>query len=380
MSVYKAKLSPFYSYDFEISGIRFYGSTKCRGEREAKQFEKARRVEAVEELKKSSRTKHAPMDLNTAFARFWIEVGQEYSGSYRATFWKALCWLEDSLGKHMLLRDIRPRTISDAITARKTEGKLKKGVRVGDLKPATINRTVVEPLRRVMNRARKHWEEPVKEIAWDDFLLEEPKERVRELTSEEEERIFKTMREDYEPLLLFALVTGFRLGECVNLTWSDIDFGDLSISVVGKGDKKDVVPITPDVRDFLWDLRGHHPDKVFTYVAQRDLPKRKLVKGKRYPITREGLKTRWRRAKVSAKLVDYRFHDNRHTAATRFLRATGNVKLAQHFLRHEDVATTMKYAHASRDDLRSALKQVAESRNKSRTKRSMGLKAASNKA
>jgi integrase len=335
--------------------------------------------EAREELKQRRHSHNAPMTIDVAFERFWVEKGEEYSGSYRKLFESALFWLGDQLGPNTLLREIGPLKISDAITARKIQGKVKDDTRIGDLKPATINRTVIEPLRRVMNRARKHWEESVQEIAWGDFLLDEPKERIRELTSEEEERIFKSMREDYEPLLLFALVTGFRLGECVNLTWSDIDFGDLSISVVGKGDKKGVVPITPDVRDFLWDLRGHHPDKVFTYVAQRDLPQRKIVKGERYPVTREGLKTRWRRAKVGAKLVDYRFHDNRHTAATRFLRATGNAKLAQHFLRHEDVATTMKYAHASRDDLRSALNQVAESRKKSRTgtqKRKKALKTA----
>src|ERR1035437_522478 len=46
MSVYKPKKSPFYSYDFELYGVRFYGSTKCRSKREAETLEKERRVEA----------------------------------------------------------------------------------------------------------------------------------------------------------------------------------------------------------------------------------------------------------------------------------------------------------------------------------------------
>jgi integrase len=74
----------------------------------------------------------------------------------------------------------------------------------------------------------------------------------------------------------------------------------------------------------------------------------------------------WRRAKPNAELVDYRWHDNRHTTASRFLRATGNLKLCQMLLRHEDIATTMKYAHASTDDLRAALNDVSESRKKPR--------------
>ena len=75
---------------------------------------------------------------------------------------------------------------------------------------------------------------------------------------------------------------------------------------------------------------------------------------------------------------DYRFHDNRHTAATRFLRATGNLKLCQMFLRHENIATTMKYAHATNDDLRKALNLVAESRKKSRNGAAKGKKRRKN--
>jgi integrase len=356
MSIYKPAKSPFYSYDFEIKGFRFYGSTKCRSKSEARIFERQCRKDAADELKKSAYATSAPMTINVAFDRFWVEKGQGYSGNYKKTFFAALAWLANHLGPNTLIRDVGRRKISDAINARKIE----------NVKPATINRTVLEPLRLVINRARKHWEEKVQEIPWGDFFLDEPKERVRELSSDEEGRIFKSMREDYHPILLFALFTGFRLGECVGLKWDDVDFGDLTIKVVGKGDKFNTVPISKDVRDFLWDLRGHHSHSVFTYVALRNLPQRKFVKGQRYPITYSGLSTAWRRAKLSAALIDYRFHDNRHTAATRFLRATGNVKLAQHFLRHEHVATTMKYAHASTEDLRQALQTVSESRNKPR--------------
>ena len=35
MSVYKAKDSQFYQYDFQLRGHRFHGSTKCKSKREA---------------------------------------------------------------------------------------------------------------------------------------------------------------------------------------------------------------------------------------------------------------------------------------------------------------------------------------------------------
>jgi hypothetical protein len=49
------------------------------------------------------------------------------------------------------------------------------------------------------------------------------------------------------------------------------------------------------------------------------------------------------------------------------------------FLRHEDIATTMKYAHASSDDLRKALNQVAESRKKPRKPAAKGQQRSKNR-
>jgi len=59
---------------------------------------------------------------------------------------------------------------------------------------------------------------------------------------------------------------------------------------------------------------------------------------------------------------NFRFHDTRHTAATRVLRAS-NLKVAQRLLGHADIATTTKYAHALDDDIRAALNAAADAAN-----------------
>ncbi|EHS52593.1 integrase family protein [Rhizobium sp. PDO1-076] len=51
------------------------------------------------------------------------------------------------------------------------------------------------------------------------------------------------------------------------------------------------------------------------------------------------------RAAPSAGVQSFRFHDTRHTTATRILRAS-NLKVTQRLLGHADIATTTKYAHA----------------------------------
>ncbi|MDG2571043.1 tyrosine-type recombinase/integrase, partial [Vibrio parahaemolyticus] len=75
-------------------------------------------------------------------------------------------------------------------------------------------------------------------------------------------------------------------------------------------------------------------------------------------------------AKEETGVTDFRFHDNRHTAATRLLRSSGNLKLVQKLLRHEDIATTTKYAHVTDEDLRLAMETAAESQEKSQDRES----------
>lgn len=85
-------------------------------------------------------------------------------------------------------------------------------------------------------------------------------------------------------------------------------------------------------------------------------------RGSRVAIEREALKIMFRRAIKRAEIVGFRFHDLRHTAATRLMRACGDIKQAQALLGHSTIATTARYAHSGRGDMRSALRQVQQLR------------------
>ncbi|MEH7480387.1 site-specific integrase [Neobacillus drentensis] len=45
-------------------------------------------------------------------------------------------------------------------------------------------------------------------------------------------------------IIVTILGTGIRRGEIINLQWSDVDFINKSISVFGKGRRKETIPIT----------------------------------------------------------------------------------------------------------------------------------------
>lgn len=285
------------------------------------------------------------MTVEIATARYWNEIGQHHKGADN-TLW-SLDWLKRELGPKKQLRAISNADVTRLIVKRRADG----------VKPATVNRSVTEPLRKILRRAAEIWDEELPKLKWREHLLAEPKERVRELRDDEEATLFGSIRPDYQPILEFALLSGCRLSECVGLTWADVDWGGRLIWINGKGGKRASVPMAPSLRKILWPLQGHHPTFVFTYETARGGVE--IRKGERMPITREGLKTTWRRLKLKAGLADYRFHDNRHTAATRVLRATGNLAAVKRLLRHEKIETTMRYAHVLDDDVRDAIERAA---------------------
>jgi len=105
----------------------------------------------------------------------------------------------------------------------------------------------------------------------------------------------------------------------------------------------------------LWAMPDRHPVHVFTFVAKRTSRQRGYVAGRRYALTYNGLRSAWEIMKKRAGLKDYRWHDHRHTAATRALRHGGNLRAVQKMMNHADVATTAKYAHAQDQDVRDVM-------------------------
>ncbi len=361
-----------YYFDFWYKGNRFRGP---EGGASTKAAAIAAHKAAKEGAIADSVTRRAPrssaMRLSDACNRFWNEVGTFYSrgkanGTYRKTVYNALGWLTDAIGANTLIRDINAATVVDAIARRRGE----------KVKNATVNRTVTELLRRILRRAAKIWNQEVQELEWHKFMLPEPKERVRELRDHEEDTIALNMRNDYWPAINFLKLSGARKEELVGeqsddlggLQWNDIDFKRKLCTLRGKStgeEKKErVIPLTDEMIAILSIMRGHHKTKVFTFVAQRTRSnaktKRLYRRGQRYPMTYSGLSTAWRRF-GGCKLEDFRMHDLRHTAATRLLRSSGNLKAVGVLLGHSDVATTAKYAHVNVEDLRLLMENLSKS-------------------
>jgi integrase len=368
MSVYRHKESPFYHYDFQHKRTRFHGSTGCTSKREAEVFERTERDRARQEAKVAPSSVSTKLD--DVVGRYWLEVGQHHVGA--DTTWRDLERLIGYFGATKLLTEITDDDVAKLVAWRRGHRVTRhgKGLEKADeaplLAPATVNRSTTEVLKKLFTRAKAWGIRFEKEPDWKKHWLKEPQERVRELHGHEANKLDAATRDDYRPILEFAQASGLRLNECL-LRWSEVNWDTRRIEKPGKGDRRVSVAITDTIREILWPLRGHHDEMVFTYICKRTREPDKLKRGSRYPITYSGLKTAWKRLRVKSGVKDFRFHDFRHDVATKVLRATGNLKIAQRVLNHADIKTTMKYAHVLEEEVTAAQDLVQKSRRKSRS-------------
>jgi len=372
MSVFRVRGSPYFQFDFQIKGHRFYGTTSLANERKAREFEDGRKAEARRLVKESLEAGRRPMTVGAACDRWWDQVGQHGSDP---DLERALDWLKTQIGPEVALHDINDDMVSAAVEARRKgvmrAGRDAKGTQLyRPIGNRTVNKTVPSLLRRVMNKARKAWSVTIlKEPDWKEHFLPERKQPVREITPAEDAILDAVESREFAGLREFAEIMGLRRKEML-LTWPQVDFDQRIIRIVGKGGVPAILPLTMRAYEILWRLRGHDKLWVFTFVAQRTrrCPKtdRKFIKGQRYPMTYYGIGTN-RRRKWAKAGVDARLHDTRHTTGQRTLRATGNLKLVQTLLRHTEIRTTaMFYTDTTFADLRAGMESV-ESQKKSQS-------------
>lgn len=354
MSVYKRKGSDTYRYDFEVGGQRFVGDTGEADKRKAEAVQKRERQKARDRLTAAENKFSANMTFGAACVRYMEEIGEHHTNAL--TTLTNLEWLQTQLGTKTLVANIDDNRVSFVVAKRRREFR-----KVGNdqtpktlVSNATVNRTCTEPLRKVLRRAETKWGCAVAKIDWSGHMLPEPKERVREASVEEEGLVMDHLDRGYEDGVLFAVLTGCRRMEIVGLTWQRVDFFNRVFTVIGKGDKSRVVPMSSAVFDLLWSLKDNDPQWVFTYVAARTDKRKGIHRGLRYPMTDAGLRTASRRAVSAAGVENLRFHDFRHTAATRILRKS-NLRVVQNLLGHSEPSTTAKYAHALVEDIRAAM-------------------------
>jgi integrase len=226
---------------------------------------------------------------------------------------------------------------------RKTRGKGKPKERQRSV--ATVHREL-SLLRRVLNVAVRNGWLVKNPFDMGDSLIrpgdEKPRERI--LNREEEARLLAActgLREHLRAIVICALDTGMRQGELFKLAWSDVDFDNRIITVQAFNTKtlrqRQVAMTERLTREFyaLYNLSTKQPDA--------------LVFG----ITTSASNA-FDKARRLAGLPDLRFHDLRHTHATRLVAAHIPLSEVGRVLGHTQPVTTYRYVNANVETARRA--------------------------
>ena len=210
--------------------------------------------------------------------------------------------------------------------------------------PSRANRYLAL-LRAILNRAVKIWE-------WLDkapavTLYKEPKRRIRYLTPDQIQRLMQELPAHQKPVVAFALLTGLRKGNILNLRWSQVDLANRAVSISGeemKNGNEHTVPLSDAAFNTVIAQIGKNPEYVFTY------------RGK--PI-REINTKHFRAALKRAGIYNYRFHDNRHTWASLLIQNGVSLYELQEMGAWQSPEMVKRYAHLAPKKLQENAEIVA---------------------
>ncbi|BBE51878.1 integrase family [Ferriphaselus amnicola] len=260
-------------------------------------------------------------------------------------------WKSHQLSKRCIA-DITSEDIELFRKARQAEG----------VKDGTIRNDI-----NVLRAAWKHGDFKVEcPVARSFRVLKPADERDRRLSELEERYLFAALsstqcsRPDKANRWLslvarFAIETSARLGEVMSLRWERVDM-KAAVATLLKEDTKNgearLVPLSPGALDTLKSARALNP----------------ALTGPVFQTTRSAFDQGWKRAKARARkayendcrasslpvdlgfLDDFRFHDFRHEAASRWALQFSHFDLKQ-ITGHKDDRSLARYVNKSREDV-----------------------------
>lgn len=249
--------------------------------------------------------------------------------------------------KHLLpcfgdskLSAITPKMISNYKVLRYSTG----------VKPSTINKELAM-LSKAFNLAMKEWEwvkdNPVSKIQKE----RDNNARDRWLTKDEEKRLLDNSPEKLREIIVFALHTGLRQDELLSLQWDRVDLLRKTIIIQeSKNGKPRTIPLQQPAYDVLLEkskIRNIRYNFVFTTRIGTKMD-------------RHNLRSNFKDAVKKAGIKDFRFHDLRHTFATRLVQKGVKIYDISILLGHKSTIMTQRYAHHCTESLRDCM-QVLES-------------------
>ena len=239
----------------------------------------------------------------------------------------------------LTLVEVTPSLIAEYKTKRREERAAAK----------TINNELIL-MGHAFNLAIKEWE----------WLKENPVQRVskekvnnlieRWLTFKEENKLLSVSPKWLREIIIFAINTGLRQSEILSLQWSRVDLSRRTITILEeqKNQGRDTLPLSEGALTVLKE-RARVRRGETNYVFYNKIGRR---------IDARNLQRAFSSATRKACIENLRFHDLRHTFATRLVQAGVDIYIVQKLGRWKTISMVMRYAHHYPESLRSGVEAL----------------------
>ncbi len=334
------KRGPVWWISFVYNGKRFRQSTETGNRKLAQQIEDKVRTEVVQG-KWFERLPGEDKTFKEMMQKYLAEhASKKASAKDFAGYSKNLA----AFFGDCILTDITPKVINQYKMKRREDG----------VKPATINRELAA-MKKAFNLALKEWEwvreNPVMKVAMEV----ENNKRDRWLRDDEEKRLLGACPGWLRELVIFALNTGMRLSEILELNWRDVNLSRRTVTVVkSKNGEKRTIPLNETALEMLR-----------AKSVKRSIKTELVFPSQVYTMmSRHNVSRAFRNVVKKAYVEDFRFHDLRHSFATRVVQAGKDLYKVQSLLGHKTAAMTQRYAHHYPESLRDAVAVLDNSNGK----------------
>ena len=338
--LYRRKDSPYWWMSFTVDGRQYQRSTRTEDEKLARKILGKVQTQIIEgkwfEIDEAKR--HTFDDMMERYLNQYSKINKS-----KSTYSKDKGMLEKHLTPHFTGMSLQEIPSAEIINYKNR--RLEKGVAQSSV------RNELGILRNAFNIA-------LREFGWkvanpfDRLQLKlKPGARDRWLTYDEEQQLLpKTEAKLYgnlKDIVILDLHTGLSQEEILKLQWTQIDFKRATLTTKRKKTERRDLPIRtiPLNKTALEVLRQRHKVRslgsffvFFNTVGQQ--------------IDASKLKRAFKEAVKEAEIVDFTFHDLRHTFATRLVHEGVDLYKVSKLLGHKDIATTQRYAHHYPESLR----------------------------
>ena len=336
MGLFKRKNSPYYFMKFQANGVRVYESTKTKNRKFAEEIYLNRRAEIIAGIEPVRRFES---DIIT-----FSELADKYLEftSGRLKSHDRLKSFINTLNKYFSKKNLTDFTVLDVEN-------MQSDIIGRKLSTAYANR-LTAILKRMFKKATE-WElidESVFKRISSVKLLRGENKRLRYLSDDEIERLINPCSKELRPIVITALNTGMRKSEILHLTWDRVDLKNriILLDKTKNGDRREI-PINQTLYDALSGITRHIKCDYVFYNPETLKPFYDIKKS-------------FSGALKKAHIIDFHFHDLRHTFASRLVMAGVDLATIQKLLGHKTINMTLRYAHLSNVHLKDAVNILDE--------------------